>query len=155
MPLKSRVPYKGGLRTICGSCPWRFGCAGSQTFLYQQNLYPCIFLNNFWGFFRILRAKSIFHNGLRNVFSEQSPPNPQKNQPAASAGLKGVCLKLLCRYAYQMTAHICTLYIVYISSIHYLHHEYSTKKNSLRKFLEQIPVGDFLFKSQIDSKTYR
>ena len=113
------------------------------------------FVGDFWGFFRILRAKSIFHNGLRNVFSEQSPPNPQKNQPAASAGLKGVCLKLLCRYAYQMTAHICTLYIVYISSIHYLHHEYSTKKNSLRKFLEQIPVGDFLFKSQIDSKTYR
>ena len=114
------------------------------------------FFWDFWGFFRILRAKSIFHNGLRNVFSEQSPPNPpKKNPPAASAGLKGVCLKLLCRYAYQMTAHICTLYTVYISSIHYLHHEYSTKKNSLRKFLEQIPVGDFLFKSQIDSKTYR
>ena len=135
-----------------------FWLRGISKFFIPTNVIPMhffwIFLGDFWGFFRILRAKSIFRNGLRNVFSEQShPKSPKKNQPAASAGLKGVCLKLLCRCAYQMTAHICTIYTIYITSIHYLHHEYSTKKNSLRKFLEQIPVGDFLFKSQIDSKT--
>ena len=33
---------------------------------------------DFLGFFRILRAKSIFRNGLRNVFSEQSHPKSPK-----------------------------------------------------------------------------
>ena len=57
---------------------------------YTHKFYTHAFFLIFRGFFRILRAKSIFHNGLRNVFSEQSPPqNPQKNPPAASAGLKG------------------------------------------------------------------
>ena len=127
---------------------------------YTHKFYTHAF---FWIFFGIFgdfleyfaqKVSSTMDSGM--YFLSKAPPQiPQKNPPAASAGLKGVCLKLLCRYAYQMTAHICTLYTVYISSIHYLHHEYSTKKNSLRKFLEQIPVGDFLFKSQIDSKTYR
>ena len=54
-----------------------FWLRGISKCFIPTNFIPMHFFGffwDFWWFFRILRAKSIFHNGLRNVFSEQSPP---------------------------------------------------------------------------------